>query len=80
MQSQKIRPQHERIILGALLRPCAPPIATSIRLARQVMQLRGINDDFSDSTCRRWIQRWRERNFHIWVFIREGLKRTDNRG
>ncbi len=65
---------HAKILLMCLLHPNKPKIAESIRFAREIMHQRGIENGFSDATYRRWINEWRERNFHTWTLTREGWK------
>ena len=65
---------HAKILLMCLLHPNKPKIAESIRFAREIMHQRGIENGFSDATYRRWITEWRERNYHIWTYTREGWK------
>ncbi len=69
-----INAPHEKILLMCLLHPHAPRIAESIRVAREIMHQRGIENGFSDATYRRWIKEWRDRNYHIWTYTREGWK------
>lgn len=66
--------EHEKILLACLLHPNNPRIAESIRLAREIMYDRGIENGYSEATYRRWIKEWRERNDHIWTYTREGWK------
>jgi len=69
-----INETHAKILLMCLLHPNKPKIAESIRFAREIMYQRGIENGFSDATYRRWINDWRERNYHIWTYTREGWK------
>ncbi len=38
------------------------------------MEQKGFHDTGSESTYRRWLQRWKESNYHLWVFARKGAK------
>ena len=69
-----INETHAKILLCCLLHPNKPQMSEAIRFAREIMHDRGIENGFSDATYRRWIKEWRERNFHIWTFTREGWK------
>lgn len=66
--------EHEKILLACLLHPNAPKIAESIRYAREIMHHHGIENGFSDATYRRFISWWKERNYDLWTFTREGWK------
>jgi putative transposase len=69
-----INETHAKILLACLLHPNKPQISEAIRYARELMHKRGISNGFSDATYRRWIKEWRERNYHIWTFTRDGWK------
>ncbi len=62
------------VLLSCTLQPSSPRISEAIRLARAVMESRGIENGHSEATYRRWLMDWRSRNHHIWVFKREGAK------
>ena len=66
--------QQTDIFLRCVLRPNKPRIAESVRVAKAVMNQKGIEDGQSEATYRRWLQHWRQHNYHTWVFVREGAK------
>lgn len=72
--SSKLSAEQTDIVLRCILRPNKPPIAEAVRMARAVMTQKGIADGHSEATYRRWIHNWRDRNYHTWVFVREGAK------
>lgn len=66
--------EEEAIVLKCACHPNAPRISESIRLARAVMESRGIANGHSEQTYRRFIADWKSRNQHLWVMNREGEK------
>jgi putative transposase len=62
------------ILLRCALHPNKPRIAEAIRMAHAVMNAKQIENGLSEATYRRWLQDWIERNYHIWIFNREGAK------
>ncbi len=69
-----VTPEQTKILLACVLHPNRPRIAESIRMARMVMQARGIASGHTESTYRRWLDRWISTNNDVWVFNREGAK------
>lgn len=69
-----LTPAQTRILLTCALHPNKPLIAEAIRMAMAVMHTRGVENGRSESTYRRWLEEWRDHNYHIWVFNREGEK------
>ncbi len=66
--------EQTEIFLRCVLRPNSPRISEAYRLAKAVMEQKGIDNIHSEATYRRWLQRWRECNHHLWVFARKGAK------
>lgn len=66
--------QQTDILLKCVLRPNKPRIAEAIRISRLVMKQMGLDFSQSEATCRRWLRQWRNQNYHIWTFVREGAK------
>ena len=64
----------EKILLRCLLHPNRPLIAEAIRMAKAVMDQKGIENGYSESTYRRWVHDWKTHNIHIWTFSRKGAK------
>ncbi len=62
------------ILLGCALSPNRPRISAAVRQAKMIMGCRGIPNGYSESTYRRWLSNWKSRNYHHWVFSREGEK------
>lgn len=62
------------LLLRCALNPNKPRIAEAIRMAHAVMNTKGIENGHSAATYRRWLTNWIERNYHIWIFNREGAK------
>lgn len=62
------------ILLRCALHPNKPRIAEAIRMAHSIMRTKGIGNGHSEATYRRWLQGWTTRNYHIWIFHREGAK------
>lgn len=62
------------ILLRCALHPNKPRTAEAIRMAHSIMRTKGISNGHSEATYRRWLQDWASRNYHIWVFNREGAK------
>jgi len=63
-----------KIILACVLHPNRPRISESIRMAKAVMHARGLENGHSEATYRRWVDTWKSKNYHIYVFNREGAK------
>lgn len=62
------------IVLRCVLRPNKPRISEGIRIAQAVMGQKGIETRHSEATYRRFLQNWKEHNYHVWTFVREGAK------
>ena len=62
------------LIIRCALSPNAPLISEAIRTARAIMAVKGLPDLHSEATYRRYISEWASRNYHWWVFCREGVK------
>ncbi len=62
------------VLLGCVLQPNRPKISAAIRQAKLIMAHRGIENGYAESTYRRWLSEWKSRNYHLWVFFREGEK------
>jgi len=69
-----ITEDQKKVILACVLNPNRPRVSEAIRMARAVMNTRGIPNGHSDATYRRWLEDWKSKNYHIWVFNREGSK------
>lgn len=66
--------EQTNIFLRCVLRPNKPRISEAFRVAKAVMRQQGIDNTHSEATYRRWLHHWKERNYHLWVFSREGAK------
>lgn len=71
---QSVTDEQANILLRCALHPNRPFISEAIRMARAIMSTRGIEDGHSDRTYRRWIDDWKSKNYHVWVFNRQGAK------
>jgi putative transposase len=60
------------VLIACALHPHALKISEAIRIGRETMRARGIENGLSDRTLRRFITHWRSRNFGKYVFSREG--------
>ena len=69
-----IGPQQAGIVLACALRPNAPLITEVVREAKAVMSAKGIHNGFHETTYRRWLKKWSEENYDVWVWAREGAK------
>lgn len=69
-----IGPEQAAVVLACALRPNAPLIAEVVREAKAVMSARGIHNGFHETTYRRWLKKWAEENYDVWVWAREGAK------
>ena len=67
------------ILLACALRQNAPRISESIRLAKNIMHSKGIDNSHHEGTYRRWLDSWIETNYPIWIFIREGRKQWNDK-
>lgn len=66
--------EQQDIVLRCALNPNRPKISYAIRMAWAVMHAQGVANGNSESTYRRFLMEWKSRNYHIWVFTREGEK------
>jgi len=69
-----INREQATILLGCALNPNRPRISAAVRQAKLIMARRGIPNGYSESTYRRWLEKWKARNYHLWVAFREGEK------
>ncbi|MBI4642365.1 MAG: Mu transposase C-terminal domain-containing protein [Deltaproteobacteria bacterium] len=63
-----------RILLGAALSSNQPHLTEAIRTAKDIFAFRGIPDDQSEDTYRRFLEEFRARFNDHWVFYRKGEK------
>ena len=72
---RSITPLQAQIILAMVRQPKGKSLPKSeiIRLAKNVMQLKGI-DNLSEATCRRFLDDWVAVNYDEWTWWREGDK------
>lgn len=66
--------EQEEVVLRCVCHPNAPKISEAIRLAKAIMESRGIANGHSERTYRRFVEDWKSRNFHRWTMDREGKK------
>jgi putative transposase len=66
--------EQTEIFLRCVLRPNKPLIAESYRISSAIMKQKGIANNHSEATYRRWLQRWRSRHYDMWIWSREGKK------
>lgn len=71
---REITDDQSKVLLACALHPNRPRISEAIRMARAVMTTKGVRNGHSDATYRRWLEDWKSKNYHIWVFNREGAK------
>lgn len=65
--------------LSILLHPNRYRIGTAIKHAKLWLSMRGYKSHASVATFRRFAERYREDNYHIWVLAREGEKALDDK-
>ena len=70
----ELSPEAKQLLIRCALSPNRPHISEAIRTARAVMAAKGIKNGLSDATYRRFLRDWRDANYHIWVFNRQGAK------
>ena len=73
-RERKIPPEAQEVMLKCWLQGSRPTFKTAAGSARIKLKERGLDDDFSDATLRRWLNDWMQKNEHIWVLAREGEK------
>lgn len=66
--------EQAKIVLTCVLHPNRHPLSEAIRMAKSIMHAKGLDNGHSEATYRRWIEQWKSKNYHIWVFNREGAK------
>lgn len=76
--STKVSDREAEILKRTSLLPNVP-YSESIADAKRIMQMEGIVPQCSDDTYQRWIKNWRENNFHVWVYGREGAKALNDK-
>lgn len=69
-----ITDEQGKIILSCVLHPNRPRISEAIRMAKSIMRGHNIENGHSEATYRRWIEGWKSKNYHVYVFHREGAK------
>ncbi|MDZ7831661.1 MAG: Mu transposase C-terminal domain-containing protein [Desulfobacterales bacterium] len=70
----ELSPEAKQVLIRCALSPNRPHISEAIRTARAVMAAKGVQNGLSDATYRRFLRDWRDTNYHIWVFNRQGAK------
>ncbi len=71
---RKLRKETQKVLLCCYLQPHKPSVQLAIRAARYVLAKRGIDEEASDATLRRWLEDWRKKNGHIECLARDGEK------
>lgn len=66
--------EQTQIFLRTILRPNKPLVTESYRVSSAIMHQKGIENIQSEATYRRWLDRWKSRNYDLWVWAREGAK------
>lgn len=74
-----INREQAAVLLGCVLNPNRPRISAAVRQAKTIMDCRDIPNGHSESTYRRWLSDWKGRNYHLWVFLREGEKALNDK-
>lgn len=69
---RSITDAHAEVIIPIICHPNRLAISEMVRRAKSALEARGIANGYSEDTYRRFIIRWRERNYDQWVFWREG--------
>lgn len=77
-KSRLTEEQKESLVKHAL-HPNQPLISEVIRIAKSTMADSGLPIKASDRTCRRWLQKFMEKNYPSWVFNREGSKALNDK-
>lgn len=76
--SSTLTAEQTGIVLTCALQPNAPKLSYAIRMAKKIMDRRGIANGHAEATYRRYIHRWKERNKDQWVFFRHGEKALED--
>ena len=75
----RLTEEQKEILVKHALHPNQPLISEVIRIAKSTIAARGIPIKASDRTCRRWLQKYMEKNYPSWVFSREGSKALNDK-
>lgn len=73
-----ITDQELKTLLSCALHPNKPTIPEAIKMAKGIMKAKGIPILNTDDTYKRALNKWRENNYNIWAFLREGVKAWNN--
>ena len=77
---RSINAEQAEVIFSIVRSPYQPKRKSEIiRIARAVMDQKGIDDGLSDATYRRYLDEWIETHFDEWIFWREGEKGLHNK-
>jgi len=69
-----ISKEAQQAFLQCWLHPNRPTFAHSFRGACILLKKHGIDENLTETTCRRWLKDWRRRHYNIEVLAREGDK------
>lgn len=72
-QRGKMKEEHAKLLLNAVLQPNHPTVSSAIRMATAAMRAQQLEIP-AERTMRRFIAMWKETNFGTWVYTREGKK------
>jgi putative transposase len=74
IKNRSITPEQSEILLKQFLNQNKPPKREAIRLAKNIMCIKGISDNLSYSTYERYLNDWIKNNYALYISAREGGK------
>lgn len=74
VKPRSVTAEQADILIREFLNPNQPPKREAIRLAKNIMRIKGVEDNLSECTYERFLDDWIEKNYDLYCIAREGEK------
>jgi len=76
---QSVPPNQASVLITLALNPNRPKISAVINMAKDTFVMNNYTPLLNDKTYRRFLERWKSKNYPDWIFFREGEKALDDK-
>ncbi|MCU7494731.1 MAG: transposase [Ignavibacteria bacterium] len=74
VKPRSVTKEQAEILIREFLNPNSPPKREAIRIAKNIMRIKGIEDTLSECTYERFLNDWVEKNYDLYALARSGEK------
>ncbi|GAB4287135.1 MAG: hypothetical protein Kow0098_03240 [Ignavibacteriaceae bacterium] len=78
-KSTSVTTEQADILIKLALHPNKTLISEVVRNAMEIIEVKGIGKLLSEATYRRFLERWKAKNYDLWTFYREGNKALNDK-